>query len=142
MSNPKKLQDYSSLIGQRVEIYWNLHKHCFSVRKDGRVVCHVVRAFVDSPEFVVRKTGREKVLRDKRKNVHAFVRGILWSLDDLRMDLLNSVEAIPVSYDPYKNESFVMRSGLPIFSAYCCYLKTLETVEIMGKPIRKPRLYI
>ena len=63
----------------RVEVYWNLRKNCYSVRdcSTGRVVEHTNSLWIRRPEFVVRRAGREKVLRDKQKNVHAFVRGCL-----------------------------------------------------------------
>jgi hypothetical protein len=61
----------------RVEVYRNLHKHCWSVRsvQTGKVVAHVDVATVKDARFVVRPAGRAKVLRDGRKNVHAFVKG-------------------------------------------------------------------
>jgi len=58
-----------------VEIYFNLHKRVFSVRHKGRVIEHVKSAIVRRPKFVVQAAGRAKVLREKKKNVHAFVRG-------------------------------------------------------------------
>lgn len=62
----------------RVEIYWNLHRKCFSVRVGGRVVAHA-DAFImaRSVAFVVQPAGNAKVRRTGKKNVHAFVRGEL-----------------------------------------------------------------
>ena len=60
-----------------VEIYFNLHKRVFSVRHKGRVIEHVESAIIRRPKFVVQAAGRAKVLREKKKNVHAFVRGEL-----------------------------------------------------------------
>ena len=61
----------------RVEVYFNLHKKTFSVRscRTGRVIHHTDKVHIANPEFVVRKAGRERVLREGKKNVHAFVRG-------------------------------------------------------------------
>jgi hypothetical protein len=95
-------------------------------------------------DFAVRKAGREKVRLEKRKNVHAFVRGRLGHFDSpLALTLANGLDGIQVSYDPFKNESFVLpKSNTPIFQAYNCLLRTLETVDFLGKPVHKPRLYI
>ena len=60
---------------RKVEIYFNLHKKTWSVRQDGKVVKHTNFIQIREPQYVVRQTGKEKVRREKRKNVHAFVRG-------------------------------------------------------------------
>jgi len=62
----------------RVRAYYNLHKKCFSVQdyKTGLVVEHTDSLFFTNAMFVVRKSGNEKVKREGRKNVHAFVNGI------------------------------------------------------------------
>ena len=86
----------------RVEVYYNLHKKVFSIRscKTGRVVEHATNVCIDNAEFVVRQSGREQVLREQRKNVHAFVRG----------DWVKATKVTPnkiATYNPYKYDSFV-----------------------------------
>lgn len=95
----------------RVEVYFNLHKHTFSVRdcKTGRVFAHSNYVTIRDPKFVVRQSGRNKVLQERKKNVHAFVRG---ELEDLLCrgldDLVETVtQGKPVTYNPYKYASFV-----------------------------------
>ena len=62
----------------RVRAYYNLHKKCFSVQdyKTGLVVEHTDKLCFTNAMFVVRKSGNEKVKREGKKNVHAFVNGI------------------------------------------------------------------
>jgi hypothetical protein len=90
----------------RVEVYFNLHKKLFSVRdcKTGRVIKHTNDITILDPKFVVRKAGRERVLRERKKNVHAFVRGELMGYEDMahEPELYSSV-----TYNPYKYSSFV-----------------------------------
>jgi hypothetical protein len=52
-------------------------------------------------KFVVRPAGREKVRREGRKNVHAFVRGYIVEASGA----LNT--PILVTYNPYKHDTFV-----------------------------------
>ena len=54
----------------------------------------------------VNRKGREKVLREKRKNVHAGVRGYMGesTWDTYPEELFDEV-----TYNPYKYESFVMK---------------------------------
>lgn len=89
-----------------VDVYWNLHRNCFSVRsrrKDDRgiVIAHVYDRFVLADvKFVVNQAGRERVLREKRKNVHAFVRG-LWVDPRTMLQPFTSVY-----YNPYEGPTF------------------------------------
>jgi len=107
----------------RVEVYYNLHKKCLSVRalegdRKGRVISHPGAVTLRNAKFVVQPAGRRKVLNEKRKNVHAFVRG------ELNM-LYSKFPSIPLpdpdkiaTYNPYKYETFVNAStGQPVLSA-------------------------
>ena len=95
----------------RVEVYFNLHKKLFSVRdcKTGRVFAHSKYVTIRNPEFVVRQSGRNKVLQERKKNVHAFVRGELEDLFSHGLDdLVKTVtQGEAVTYNPYKYETFV-----------------------------------
>ena len=62
----------------RVDVYKNLHKGGrWSVRDrtTGRVLSVEDKVVVENVTFIVQPAGRQKVLREQRKNVHAFVRG-------------------------------------------------------------------
>ena len=66
----------------KVDIYRNLQKDCWSIRSReksnyGRVVKHVNWALLENAKFVVSQAGRNRVLKEKQKNVHAVVRGNL-----------------------------------------------------------------
>jgi hypothetical protein len=121
MTNPNSTVH---LIGERVEVYWNLHKDCFSVRAlsgpdKGRVVAHTRIIDLADVTFVVRPAGRARVLAEGRKNVHAFVRGtVTASLDGVVTPYTE------VTYNPYVTDSFVSRKdgtrlqGASIVRAY------------------------
>ena len=64
--------------GDRVEVYRNLHNDTFSIRRNGKVVKHLANwqsIFLKDVKFAVQPAGREKVRREGKKNVHAFIRG-------------------------------------------------------------------
>lgn len=94
----------------KVEVYFNLHKKVWSVRENGRVKHHANAIILKNAKFVVQPAGREKVLREQKKNVHAFVRGDLeivsTSNDRLRYcnDRIKSMSK--VTYNPYKKDHF------------------------------------
>lgn len=99
-----------SLMGQRVKVYYNLHKHTFSVQKQGLVILHADYVKLENVEFKVRPTGKEKVRQEKSKNVHAFVIGELidycqYPCDDIPEEPSGDI----VTYNPYKYDTFVYR---------------------------------
>ena len=91
---------------RRVYVYFNLHKRVWSVRQDGRIVEHTKHIMLKDARFLVGKAGRKKVLKEKRKNVHAGVSGYIVDRVPNVPDLATSV-----SYNPYKNETFIAARG-------------------------------
>lgn len=88
----------------RVFVYRNLHKGCLSVRdvKTRRVIAHVDSIVLSDCQFKVSQKGRERVLRERVKNVHAGVQGE-WVQD--HPEGLSLSER--VIYDPYRFKTFV-----------------------------------
>jgi len=106
-----------NIIGQKVMVYYNLHKQTFSVQKSGIVVLHADFVKLSDVEFRVRKGGLNKVRKEKVKNVHAFVIGILEDFCEFPCsDIPQDSEGEVISYSPYVNDSFVIKSTQePIF---------------------------
>jgi hypothetical protein len=90
--------------GLKVKVYYNLHRKCLSVQdaKTRLVIAHVPEIALEWAAFKVSEAGRQRVLREKKKNVHAFVLGIV-------AEPIFGSNAYPdtVTYNPYKYESFV-----------------------------------
>ena len=111
-----------NVLNKNVEVYYNLHKKCLSVRKRGLVIDHVSSILLKNAEFVVQPAGRKRVVKEKRKNVHAYIRGervAVASFDG---------KSERITYNPYKHKSFVsVETGKPV------YKKAI--VAITGKDI-------
>ena len=104
----------------RVEVYRNLHTGLMSVREaHGRVLTHEERVFIGFPKFVVQPAGREKVLREQRKNVHAFVRGVCLGFSEGNLSgFTGYTEWRQATYNPYKFDCFVDKeTEAPLYSA-------------------------
>ena len=91
-----------------VDVYRNLHKGCWSVKQGGKVVAHCDYIVLRDARFIVGQSGRDRVIRDQVKNVHAYVRG--W-VSTAALGRETELEASgwkweEVSYDPYKRDSF------------------------------------
>jgi hypothetical protein len=100
----------------RVFVYFNLHKKCFSIKalegdRKGRVVAHSNTVLLESCKFKVSEAGRQRVLREKRKNVHAGVTGVWINGDrvESHFEFLSMVGR-QVTYNPYKYDSFIVKA--------------------------------
>lgn len=110
---------FDNIVGQRVMVYFNLHKKTFSIQKSGLVLLHADYVKLRNVEFRVRKGGKEKVRKEKSKNVHAFVIGdIVEYCEYPCSDIPTNVDGDVVTYNPYKYDSFVLKNTEePIYSA-------------------------
>ena len=106
-------------LGKKVMVYYNLHKHTFSVTYDSKVIMHADYVKLGDVEFRVRKGGKEKVRSEKSKNVHAFVIGTLLEYCEYPCNYIpNPPSDKIVTYNPYKYDSFVYKnSEEPVYRA-------------------------
>jgi len=96
---------YSSLM-KNVRVYRNLHKDCFSVLhrtdKGWRLWKHVEQIELMNVKFKVSQAGHKRVLKEKRKNVHAFVEGEYSGKTDVSSSRIRFVK-----YNPYIAGHFI-----------------------------------
>lgn len=119
------------LIGKKVMVYYNLHKHVFSVTYKGLVKSYSDYVKLKDVEFRVRQGGKEKVRDEKRKNVHAFVIGTLVDYKEHPSDdIPQSTGSKVITYNPYKYDSFVYKNDeTPVYMA--------KEVEMINQPSDK-----
>lgn len=111
----------------KVRVYYNLHRKCLSVQrrtaKGWRVWKHADSISLTEVAFKVSEAGRQRVLREQKKNVHAALEGTL--SPDLSA-LLHSGDE--VTYNPYRFSSFVRKGdGTAIHTA--------EEAHVVGRII-------
>ena len=128
----------------RVEVYWNLHKKCYSVRHRGKVIDHVPYVVLRDVKWVVQPAGRRRVLRERKKNVHAFARGT-WLRGNDELDLSNQKLGLtkrqPVKYNPYHHTSFVLRQAEDINIKNSDYA-TLGSTYYVSDDTYRPNAFI
>jgi len=109
----------SLFIGKKVMVYYNLHKHTFSVTYDSKVIMYADYVKLGDVEFRVRKGGKERVRSEKSKNVHAFVIGTLLDYCEYPCEDMTSPSSDKiVTYNPYKHDTFVFKNTEePIYRA-------------------------
>ena len=115
-----------------VETYFNLHKKLFSVRAcegpdKGRVIAHRKAVCLLNVKFKVSEAGRQRVLREQRKNVHAVMRGH-WIRNQKKAKILKDKvlrQGANFTYDPYVMETFCVGIGenqTPLHDALAVYV--------------------
>jgi hypothetical protein len=93
--------------------------------KTGRVIAHAMEICLEDCKFKVSESGRNRVLKEKRKNVHAGVVGYVTDDKNLTGCLTR------VTYNPYKYSSFVnIIDEEPIFSAKKVLLSAEPKVRV------------
>ncbi len=92
----------------RYYIYRNLRTKGFSIRYRGIVVDRLFTFSAEGVEFKVNELGRERVLKERQKNVHAFVVADKYKAEKypiLKGNLLDNKSR--VTYNPYTAAHFV-----------------------------------
>ena len=148
----------------KVRVYRNLNKAgpnfgCWSVksmygRNYGRVVLHCSDVIVAAARCVVGERARQRVIREKSKNVHAYIEGYIIAATVLeeRYDVVASMVSpsngplcpsvedgeVEISYNPYKAGYFYEKAtDLPVQDGFECHLNEDHTVSISPAPIMK-----
>lgn len=102
-----------------MRLYRKLHKGSFSIQsyikdKGGyHVTDRATSAILEDCTFRVYESGRQKVLKEKRKNVHAYVEFGSYRKIQVDIDVTNLRE---IYYNPYRYNSFVYRDSEKIVS--------------------------
>lgn len=90
-------------------VYFNSRLKCYSIKFPGLSVVHSDRFVCLGARFTVGVSGRNRVLRERRKNVHALIRGdVSTSLPD------RYVRRVRVRYNPYECGYFKTEAGDPV----------------------------
>ena len=119
----------------RVEVYWNLHRKCWSVRHaNGNLIennPHRIYVELEDVAWVVQPGGRQRVLREGKKNVHAFARGFL--VEGGHENRSGCGAITEVTYNPYKHSTFIDKQseqGAPVTNSNLAIM----SIKTSGSP--------
>jgi hypothetical protein len=128
------VKDRTLVAGQIVEVYFNLHKKVFSIKdvKTGLVVAHTPIVNLYNAGFKVSEAGRQRVIKEQRKNVHARVVGAYVPLYDGEGVYLKAPHNMKQAYyNPYKVSTFVDKdTQQPIHGASVVYCVDKQVLYI------------
>lgn len=91
------------IVGQVIQVYRNLNNGLFSIRdkKTRLVLAHGDNILIKDAVFNVGEKSRQRVLKERVKNVHAYVEG-KYVGTSISYDTMNEVY-----YNPYTTEFFI-----------------------------------
>lgn len=100
------------VIGKQAFVYFNLHSGQWSVRVGGLVLAHARYVLLEDGRGKVSQAGRERVLREGKKNVHAGITGTVVAIGadavSAGMSAFGKPQAVEeITYNPYKYDAFV-----------------------------------
>lgn len=113
------------LSGQRVKVYKNLNRNCFSIMdKQSRLVLGWASSvMLIKAKFVISQSGQKKARKEQTRNVHAFVEGDFIAGDFVASNAFNPPVAREIQYNPFKMDFFIdSKSGKPVHEAPLVYL--------------------
>lgn len=115
-------KDRKVVLQQLVDVYRNLHtNNGYSIRcsKSGLVLSHCSTVKLRNARFIVSESGRQKTIQEKRKRVHAYIRGELIGINEFIPD-----DFLQVHYNPYHTPLFTLaEDNKPVLEAdevICC----------------------
>lgn len=124
--------DWDSAIAKKIRIYRNLNNGHMSVQqkvdKRWAVVGHVTDCVVRDVRFHISEAGRQRVIREGCKNVHAWGEGIL--MGQLEPDLYAPILLV---YNPYVHTSFIEQGDDSVRIDSCRYLVVRANVVYVSR---------
>ena len=102
-------------VGQRVFVYYNLRSHLWSVKaltgpNKGLVIAHCRDLTLSNVTPRISEAGRQRVLRDKQKNVHA---GLVGHWEALEYPYVHTAS---ITYNPYRAATFTYKGDCEAYS--------------------------
>lgn len=115
----------------RVRVYRNLNNGLLSIQSTGGklILAHCKSIRLVDAKFLVSEKGRQRVIANSRKDVHAYVEGFVAQVEGLvsyrgrTMPKVRGIESEAcnltrcVRYNPYQSANFTDERGDPVYMA-------------------------
>lgn len=106
-------------MANRITVHKNLNLGLWSLtRAKGRnmtlrglLLRHAESCVLANVQFIVQASGRDRVIRNRCREVHA------WCVGELVDSVPHGLAPCPVTYNPYRSGTFTTRDGTPVTHA-------------------------
>lgn len=111
-------------------LYRNLHSKTFSIQHKGLVIARPLDVVMHDVSFSISEKGRQRVLFEKQKNVHAKVVAKSYEI----IDSIDEKDLVEIYYNPYKTPFFInTQTNEPIHYVDKVYAKNGNKIYIKRK---------
>jgi len=108
----------------RVQVYKNLIRGDWSVRRKGKVIAHVGECVLANVKFHVGESSRQRVIAKRCREVHA------WATGDL-VETAPQGKRTPITYRPFDGATFIERdTGDPVHDAPFVHFTARGAVKV------------
>jgi hypothetical protein len=102
-----------------VRVIRNWKRDCYTILQNGRFKASAKQVRLADVEFRVRGSGRDRMLRERKRNVHAYAIGRLIDYTHPDEDrVIRRIRGRAVAYNPYRTAAFVdVETDTPVNAA-------------------------
>ena len=103
-----------------VRVFVNPKRGCYTIMQGGAVKASAKQIRLQDAEFLVKESGRQRMLRENRRTIHAYIVGRLvdFAHPDDGVKTIDRLAGRSATYNPYRYSSFVDReTELPLKAA-------------------------
>lgn len=118
-------------ISRPVRVYRNLHRGGYSIKQGRQVVAHAERLCLKDVRFIVSERGRQRVLRDGHKCVHAYAEGIICS-SGMGVTAESTRLPVKVVYNPWIMDSFQTEGFAPPMKVVSAMFATFNSKGVFA----------
>lgn len=100
-----------------VRVYRNLNKkgQVYSIQQNGVVVAHTKEFVLKDVKFIINKAGKERAIKTKTRNVHAFIEGYLGDIDDVLLEFSHILKYQPFDKKGFYTSSYLLREASVVY---------------------------
>jgi len=119
-----------------VRVFKNPVRDCYTIMQGFKVLASARQVRLRDATFTVRETGRQKMLREGKRTVHAWINGLLvdYTHDDEARNLAR-LDGRRVGYNPHRAGNFMDRDNdTPVTEASLVQLDETGVHYCQGEP--------
>lgn len=101
-------------ISKKVYIYRNLHNKKFSIKQNNKVIGYSEIILLKDVNFIIQKYGKRKAIENKTRNVHAYVSGFIYDIEN-ELEISFNEYNKKIRYNPFIDSGFMDHKDNEVF---------------------------
>lgn len=116
-----------------IKIYRNLRKkgRWYSIMQNNKIVAHSTAICIRDAEFIIQKSGKNKAMKTKIRNVHAYIKG-MYEINGMGTTAKKNDLPINIIYNPFDKNNFHYIHCNKIFEIKKCWFLIANDEGVKG----------